>query len=182
MTSDQTANAWPNTDEQCTCGHAADRHGLDAICNEDCPCTGYESWVTAEMALANARRISGDNADLAMKARSQFAVAQERIVRVEAVIERWQMRSLELRKSSIRNTNDHSLANSYDDLRFEMKAALNGPSFCKCRCYAFNGTSGQQPCPNPPAPPSKLCADCKREVYDGNIAHGVARKYREESA
>ena len=83
------ANAWPNTDEQCTCGHAADRHGLDAICNEDCPCTGYESWVTPEMALTNSRRIAGDNADLAMKARSQFAIANKAVEEVRELAELW---------------------------------------------------------------------------------------------
>ena len=31
------------------------------------------------MALANARRISGDNADIAMKALGELAVAQERL-------------------------------------------------------------------------------------------------------
>lgn len=83
------ANAWPNTDEQCTCGHAADRHGLDAICDEDCPCTGYESWVTPEMALANARRIAGDNADL-------FDVANTAIEEVRALVDEWRKETDEM--------------------------------------------------------------------------------------
>ncbi len=74
------------TEEQCTCGHAADRHGLDAICNEDCYCTSYDSWITPEMELANSLRISGDNADIAVKALGELASAQERIVTLEAAL------------------------------------------------------------------------------------------------
>ena len=76
------ARQWPNVEGQCTCGHAADRHGLDAICNEDCPCTGYESWVTPEMALANSRRISGENADL-------FAIANKAVEEVRTLAAIW---------------------------------------------------------------------------------------------
>ena len=78
------ARQWPNVEGQCTCGHAADRHGLDAICNEDCPCTGYESWVTPEMALANSRRISGENADL-------FAIANKAVEEVRALVAEWEV-------------------------------------------------------------------------------------------
>ena len=72
------------TTEQCTCGHARDRHSPD--CHEDCPCTGYESWITPQMALANSRRIAGDNADL-------FAIANKTIEEVRALVAEWRIRT-----------------------------------------------------------------------------------------
>ena len=51
------------TTEQCICGHAADRHIAQSWCSVgDCKCTAYTSWVTPEMALANAISIRDKNA------------------------------------------------------------------------------------------------------------------------
>ena len=66
-----------NATEQCTCGHAAERHGLDAICNVDCHCTSYESWITPDMELAHVRRIAGDNAELWKIANGAIAELRE---------------------------------------------------------------------------------------------------------
>ena len=72
--------------EQCTCGHAADRHGMNAkgICTAGppCECLAYESWITPEMALANSRRIASDNADL-------FAIANKAVEEMRALVGTW---------------------------------------------------------------------------------------------
>lgn len=61
-----------------------------------------------------------------IEARGELAVAQERIVRVEAVLERWRNRSMELWNSLARKAtiDQFGIANSYDDLRYEINEAL----------------------------------------------------------
>ena len=48
----------------------------------------------------------------------------EEIDAVETVLERWRMRSIELRKTNTEKLDATAIANSYDDLRWEIEAAL----------------------------------------------------------